>query len=194
MVGWQRSRAARSAEDWEEAALDSIAAGGIRSLAIPALAASLGVTKGSFYWHFDTLQSLIAAALRRWERADLHSIAELERIADPRRRLRAAFAEGMQVARAQSLYVTLTDASEPSVVRLLRRVSNRRIRFLTAAYAESGFAPAEARHRALLTYTAYLGVIHLRRQSVAGLRSDREIQDYAAHAARTLIPKRRGHS
>ena len=171
----------RTAVDWEEAALDMIAAGGLRSVAIPALAETLGVTKGSFYWHFDSLDALVAASLARWEEADENAIEELEQIEDPARRLEAAFEEAMQLTRAQALYVALTATPETIVAQTLKRVSKRRINFLTAAFRELGLDAREAKERALLTYTAYLGAFHLRRQSL-------DVRTYVAHAARTLIP------
>jgi AcrR family transcriptional regulator len=178
----------RSAGDWEEAALDTMAAGGIRSLAIPALATTLGVTKGSFYWHFESLEALIAASLRRWEAADREVIEELGRIADPKARLKAAFGEATRGNRAHALYVTLGVSDDAAVTNVLRRVSRRRIRFLAGAFEDMGRKPAEARTRALLAYTAYLGMIHLKRQAFEGLRAARDVEAYAAHAARTLIP------
>src|SRR4051794_41398282 len=39
-------------ERWEAAALDAFEAGGLRAVAVEPLARALGVTKGSFYWHF----------------------------------------------------------------------------------------------------------------------------------------------
>lgn len=184
-VRWER----RNADDWQEAALDVIAASGIDALAIPSLAESLGVTKGSFYWHFSSLDELIAAALQRWEVADRITVEEMAAVSDPARRLRGAFEEAMRLERSQSLYVTLASASDSAVVQVLRRVSQRRVRFLTAAYRELGLRPTEAHQRALLTYTAYLGIIHLRRQAVEGLRSARDVEAYVTHAARTLIPR-----
>ena len=41
-----------TAADWAEAALQLIAEKGLGALTVSALAARLGVTKGSFYWHF----------------------------------------------------------------------------------------------------------------------------------------------
>src|SRR5262249_46241776 len=41
-----------TASDWAEAALQLIAEQGLGALTVSALAARLGVTKGSFYWHF----------------------------------------------------------------------------------------------------------------------------------------------
>lgn len=171
----------RNAVDWEEAALDAIAAGGLRSVTIPSLAQTLSVTKGSFYWHFSSLDELIAAALARWETADKATLATLAGIEDAAARLRAAFEEAMQLTRAQALFIALNATPEDAVVATLRRVSQRRIRFLTAAFRELGLEAKEARERALLAYTAYLGAFHLRRQAL-------DIPTYVAHAARTLIP------
>ena len=47
-----------SANDWAEAALSAIAARGIEGVAIEPLARELGVTKGSFYWHFANRNAL----------------------------------------------------------------------------------------------------------------------------------------
>jgi AcrR family transcriptional regulator len=56
-----------TATDWAEAALQLIAEAGLGALTVKALAARLGVTKGSFYWHFRGRSELLAAALNRWE-------------------------------------------------------------------------------------------------------------------------------
>lgn len=56
-----------SAEDWAQAALDLIAEQGVGAVAVEPLARRLGVTKGSFYWHFPSRDALLQAALERWE-------------------------------------------------------------------------------------------------------------------------------
>src|SRR2546423_10104971 len=98
-------KTARSATDWEEAALRAIATRGAGDLSIPHLARSLGVTKGSFYWHFESLRGLIDAALRRWESLDHEALDELRPIDDPRARLEALFVQSMQKREAHALYV-----------------------------------------------------------------------------------------
>ena len=52
-----------TAERWAEAALDAMAQGGLNAVAVEPIARQLGVTKGSFYWHFTNRGSLVAAAL-----------------------------------------------------------------------------------------------------------------------------------
>ena len=49
-----------SSADWEGAALDSLAEHGLAGLAVEPLARQLGVTKGSFYWHFADREALLA--------------------------------------------------------------------------------------------------------------------------------------
>ena len=62
----RNERTARlSAEDWAQAALDQIAEQGVASVAVEPLARRLGVTKGSFYWHFPSREALLVAALER---------------------------------------------------------------------------------------------------------------------------------
>ncbi|HEX7111773.1 MAG TPA: helix-turn-helix domain-containing protein, partial [Mizugakiibacter sp.] len=54
----KQERSRLSADDWELGALDLIAEQGVNALAVEALARRLGVTKGSFYWHFRTREAL----------------------------------------------------------------------------------------------------------------------------------------
>src|SRR5437868_10038617 len=89
----RNERTARlSADDWAQAALDLIAEQGVAAVAVEPLARRLGVTKGSFYWHFPSRESLLVAALERWEKTEQEAIfGQLEQIADPRQRLRQLF-------------------------------------------------------------------------------------------------------
>jgi len=181
--------ARKNADDWAEAALEAFASGGVRAASIPEIARSLGVTKGSFYWHFRSLDELIAAALKRWEERDRAALDELRAIADPRKRLAALFAEAMQAPQAHALLTALSGSSVPAVSSSIRRVSERRIRFLADAYVELGLGDDDARERALLVYAAYVGLIHLRGESSA-LRTPKQIDAIVARAIATLVPGR----
>ncbi|MFC7482437.1 TetR/AcrR family transcriptional regulator [Luedemannella flava] len=70
-------------EDWIDAALAAIAEGGVPAVAVEPLAARLGATKGSFYWHFANRDALLDAALARWEaRTTTEVIEEITGAAD----------------------------------------------------------------------------------------------------------------
>src|SRR5258706_16078070 len=107
-----------TAADWAEAALQLIAEAGLGALTVDALAARLGVTKGSFYWHFKGRSELLAAALGRWEqRATAEAITGLSAVTDPRQRLSLMLHAPTQAPRSRSLYAALAEASEDPIVR-----------------------------------------------------------------------------
>src|ERR671916_708238 len=75
---------ALQAEDWVEAARTAMAEGGIEAVAVEPLARRLGVTKGSFYWHFKDRRALLEAMLGRWERESTEAVISTTRsISDP---------------------------------------------------------------------------------------------------------------
>ncbi|MGZ7037741.1 MAG: TetR/AcrR family transcriptional regulator [Thermoanaerobaculia bacterium] len=181
----------RTADDWEEAALDVIAARGIAALSIPELARTLEVTKGSFYWHFSGLDDLVTLSVKRWESNDKATLDRIRGIEDPSARLRALFTEAMASERAHGLYIALSLSSSPLVSACLRRVNERRLLLLTDSYRELGMAKEAARQQALLTYSAYIGGVHLRRSDAPWLRDPSDVRAYVEHAARALVDRRK---
>ena len=63
-----------SADDWALGALDVIAEQGLAAVAVEPLARRLGVTKGSFYWHFPSREALLVAALDLWEAIEQETV------------------------------------------------------------------------------------------------------------------------
>ena len=53
--------------DWLDAAFAAVVEGGFDQARVLSLAKKLGVTRGSFYWHFASHADLIAALLDRWQ-------------------------------------------------------------------------------------------------------------------------------
>jgi AcrR family transcriptional regulator len=179
-----------SAEDWEFAALQLIAEQGVGALAVEALARRLGVTKGSFYWHFRTREALLQAALERWEQyGEREIISEIEQIADPRERLPELFRRVAHELQPHRVYAALLKALDhPLVVPVMARVSSRRTEFLETAYRQAGLGPADALNRARLTYAAYVGFLQLNFTLGLPRLSHDEFDSYVEHMIATLIP------
>lgn len=159
---------ALSKEDWVRAALFAIADGGTAAVAVEPLAARLGATKGSFYWHFPNREQLIAAALELWEREGTDDvIAELAPVSDPverlRRLLEIAIGYEDDDAAGQADVGLLAAANDPVVGPVLGRVADKRLDFLERIFREIGFAAGESRQRARIAYSAFLGWFELRR-------------------------------
>jgi AcrR family transcriptional regulator len=154
-----RSRTRLSREDWIEAALQALADGGPPEVAVERLAARLGATKGSFYWHFADREELISEALGTWEREATDALIEgLREVADPVERLQAGMVAGTELEEKEAPDVRLLpSASDPVVGDVVRRVQRKRLDFLAEVFRDAGFPPAESRLRARLAYSLYLG-------------------------------------
>jgi AcrR family transcriptional regulator len=172
-------------ERWEAAALDAMERGGLAAVAVEPLARELGVTKGSFYWHFKTRQELIAATVTRWER--LHVDGPLERLAaveDPRERLLGLLAAAS--GKPPSIFLRMLDAvDDPVVATAVGRAARVRVDFMAKAFGELGLSRARARRQALLAYSTYVGRAHLGRDAPGVLGDPKAL---ARHIAEQLIP------
>ncbi|GAB3363852.1 TetR/AcrR family transcriptional regulator [Lysobacter rhizosphaerae] len=179
-----------SADDWASAALDLIAEQGVAAVAVEPLARRLGVTKGSFYWHFPSREALLVAALERWEKMEQELLfGELEPINDPRARLRALFNLVAHEYKSHVVYSELIKAMDhPAVQPVIGRVSERRLDYLTASFRQAGLVRTDARHRAQLLYSAYVGFLQLNLQLHQTRMQHDEFEAYVEHMAVTLIP------
>ena len=154
-----------SANDWAEAALSAIAARGIEGVAIEPLARELGVTKGSFYWHFANRDALLTAALDCWEARETDDVlARVAQETDPKLRIQRLITEVNTSKRASRLYTALSSATKPALVReYVERVSRRRLDFIIDCYGGLGMGREAARRWALQTYSVFLGSLQMRR-------------------------------
>ena len=145
---------------WLRAGLEALRKGGVAAVRVERLAADLGMTKGSFYWHFRDRGALLEALLEFWSRE--MTDAEFERI----QTLRAGLA-GRLLALAQDVLEKGMGRYDPAirgwartdrkVAAAVAQVDRRRVRALTGFFEEGGFSAAEARTRARLFYTFLLG-------------------------------------
>ena len=151
-----------TAGDWARVALDAIGEQGLAGVAVEPLAARLGATKGSFYWHFASRDALVSAALALWDETHTEGIiAAVESQPDPAARLRALFV-GVTRSPLAPIEVNLLGAADhPLVAPTMRRAVSRRIGYVTSLFAALGFAPDEAARRAALAYSAYLGHLQI---------------------------------
>jgi AcrR family transcriptional regulator len=147
-------------DDWITAALGVIADGGLAAVGVEPLAARLGTTKGSFYWHFENRDALLEAAIGRWEKETTTDVAaEVNASRDaPASQFRRLVVAVIERAEQDGVGpALLASATHPAVGPALERVTAARLSLIAAVLRRLGFSPAEARRRALLAYSAYLG-------------------------------------
>ncbi|MGI3166047.1 TetR/AcrR family transcriptional regulator [Pseudooceanicola sp. 200-1SW] len=149
-----------SREDWLEtgmALLGKVGPGGIR---IARLCDAMGASKGSFYWHFTGREDLLQGLFDYWRqretsaliaRAEADSTRPEDRIWYVVRFVTlGGYDVGCEVAMRQ------WGQGDPSVHRALEQVDGERLDFFTRQFAATGFSAAEARLRAISTYSLTL--------------------------------------
>lgn len=148
-------------EDWCRAALIAFGEEGEGGFAVERLARRLGVTKGSFYWHFDSRTELVQRALAMWRDVGTREvIAALAAEPDAAARLRALFALSLRdagEARAEAALQAAAGRGHPVIGPVVAQVNAERVDYLRTLYASLGQSGAWAD----AAYAAYLGACQL---------------------------------
>lgn len=146
-------------DDWVRAAYAMLAEGGAASLSVERLAARLGVTKGSFYWHFKDRADLLDALRRRWTeqlvitRVEAAGGAPQEKVAH----LLDIVVRSARQRRGGSLELAMRSWArrDAETARVVEAVDQERLDYTAGLFRQLGFDPAEAEARAFLLY-AYI--------------------------------------
>jgi AcrR family transcriptional regulator len=153
-----------SVDDWIQAGYAILAAEGIKALKIDRLCQRLGVTKGSFYWHFDGMPSYRAALIQAWGELRDEDRRNIDEMGDvpPRERL-----SKMMTSLVSPRHWTLERAmrewarSDDSVAASVRAADRRLLRAVRQAFLDYGFDSEDADLRANATFAAGIGFLHL---------------------------------
>jgi AcrR family transcriptional regulator len=124
------------------------------------LAARLGVTKGSFYWHFSDKATLHAAMLDKWRQRTREVIARFEQMpVAPRARLRSLIAyvtTSLDIARLD-IAVRAWASHDAKAARMVAAVDAQRIDYIASILRDIGLDPPSARLRGQIIYLAVIG-------------------------------------
>jgi AcrR family transcriptional regulator len=147
-----------SAKDWLDQGLKTLANRGFTALKAEPLAKAMGVSRGSFYWHFADVDAFHAAVLKHWrEVAAEQIIAGLE--ASPpdqspiKQLLRRSFSRKPALESAIRSWAELDPVARAAV----RAIDRRRLDYVEELLERSGLSPRIARARAQILYWAFLG-------------------------------------
>lgn len=145
---------------WTQAGLEQLSERGIDGVKVETLAARIGVTKGSFYWHFKDRDALLEAMLADWRRrATLAIIDRLERTSvAPIERLRGLLRLPVKGRSSEwgadvELAVRLWGRRDPRARAALEEVDQVRLRYIGRLLQDIGFQPQDAEARAILAYS-----------------------------------------
>ena len=146
-------------DDWTTAGLAALVEGGPDAVAIEPVAARLGTTKGSGYWHFTDRADLLRAVLGAW--VEQHTVAVQDRVeaagGSPRERLRHLLGIVSTAAEHSPADLLLVASADPDVKAAVVEATQLRVAYVEHLIREDGVPGPEARSRAVLAYAAYLG-------------------------------------
>jgi AcrR family transcriptional regulator len=161
-----------SAEDWLDQGLRTLAEKGFTALKAEPLSKAMGVSRGSFYWHFADISAFHAALLQHWrEIATEQIIATLESGSNKGERLRLllqrVFSAKLTLENAVRTWATLNPAARSAV----QAIDRRRLGYIESLLSERGLSSDVARARAQVLYWAFLGFVQSDKQVPPSARS-----------------------
>lgn len=169
----------KTTSDWIEHGLKMLSAKGFTALKADTLSKSLGVSRGSFYWHFEDITAFHTAVLNRWrEISTLETMKRIDGVSVGNLRLnlilRQAFQSDHQLERAIRSWAANNDMAGD----IVRGVDTERLSYLQAILTSSGIRAETARSRAQFAYWAYLGKV-MQTSEVAEMVDAKDIDAFA---------------
>jgi AcrR family transcriptional regulator len=147
-----------SAQDWLDHGLKVLATRGFSALKAEPLAKEMGVSRGSFYWHFADIAAFHAAILKHWREVAAEAIiANVEAAAGDDEPLavllRRVFSEKLALERAVRSWAI----SEGEARYAVMAIDRRRLDYVEGLIRARGVGPDIAQTRAQILYWAFLG-------------------------------------
>lgn len=174
------ARATLTPEAWIDAASEVLVDQGIDHVRVDLLAGQLGVTRGSFYWHFRSREDLLRRVLKTWrERATGQLTRRLESASsDPREQLRDVISlpfRGRAAVRAARIELAIRAwARRDQMAQMaVDEADASRIGYHAQLFSALGFGLNEARMRAFLLYSYEVAESVLSRQGSPAQKRER---------------------
>jgi AcrR family transcriptional regulator len=166
-----------TAQDWVDFALRMLAREGFDFLKADVLARKLGVSRGSFYWHFTDLATFHARVIEYWKQVATEAIiADIERYESPEERLNALLRHAFGRGAALEIRMRAWAENNTEAARALDEIDRRRRGYIEQLLLNVGIAPPLAATRTQILYWTYLGAA-LGRSRLTGERLDRIVAE-----------------
>jgi len=147
-----------AAQDWTDFALRTLGREGFHALKADVLARKLGVSRGSFYWHFTDLGEFHARVIEHWRQTATEAvIADLERHEPRGERLEALLRRALEHHNALEVRMRAWADNNAEAAEAVRDMDGRRREYMERLLVDAGVAPSLAATRVQLLYWTYLG-------------------------------------
>jgi len=156
----ERKQRKLSTSDWLQQGIEALRIYGIRGLNVEELAKFIGVTKGSFYWHFKDRRDFYAKLIQYWEydfnTVMIEKIQSLSGSADERLKYLIELVLDEELGKYDFAIRSLApfdDLAEQTVA----KVDKQRMGFARRLFEEMGFSKKEAAVRSRIFYLHFIG-------------------------------------
>ena len=149
-----------SREEWLQKALDALVDEGPRVLTIQNICRRLGVSRGSFYWHFTDKDDFILRLAEFWEYMMTSNVAQavdsVEGSPEDRLLMLMKLVSDTHAA-SYDVAIRAWASHEPRADEIVRNVDLFRYQFVRSLFAEMGFTgdELEMRARTLYVFTSF---------------------------------------
>jgi AcrR family transcriptional regulator len=166
-----------TAQDWIDFALKTLVREGFPALKADVLARKLGVSRGSFYWHFAELGTFHARVIEHWRQAATEAIiAGLERYDTREQRLDMLLRGAFGHSALMEIRMRAWADENAQAAQVMNDIDRRRRAYIEQLLVQAGVAPSLTATRAQLLYWAYLGAA-LNRSRLTGAQLDRIVAE-----------------
>lgn len=145
--------------DWLREGLRALATEGPAALKVAVIAAKLGISRGSFYWHFRDIDDFKRQLLASWRvRTTEQVMRELDARQGAPDRLKDLLRRAMGGRRSRlDQAVRAWAGADDYVARAVAANDASRIAYIASLLVGAGVPPTSALSRAMFIYWAYLG-------------------------------------
>lgn len=172
--------------DWIQEALEILRERGVEGVKIVVIAERMGVTSGSFYWHFKGLRDLLDCLLDYWETVLTDAIitAAKEIGGSPEMRILTLMQQVIEHnAAIHDHVISVWARSDPRAREVFERTIKKRIDFACWMFKQVGFSSREAAVRGRLMITYLMG------ESSTSLKSDKRWRSIIRDECAVLVKR-----
>ncbi len=146
-------------EDWLQHALETLRKEGVGGLRVEPLARSLGVTTGSFYWHFEDRRDLLDRVLGHWADSMTRAIARrMTSQEDPDTQLESLLGDVIRDDRSRYEIPVRNWANfDEQAAKAVRKVDECRLAYVNGLFLQLGFSEEQAAVRSRMFIFYLLG-------------------------------------
>ncbi|NHZ80159.1 TetR family transcriptional regulator [Massilia sp. CCM 8695] len=149
----------KNRQSWLSAGLQALAEDGPEGLRIMPIAQKMGVTKGSFYWHFKNLEDYQSAVMEEWEQVHTQRVMEIvdQENIDVGSKLAKLFTGGPPHLFTLGRAIRAWSMSNEQVREVQQRVDRKRVDYVAKLLTDIGWPPEQAPVIARWNYCAFIG-------------------------------------